>query len=73
MVFQSYALYPHMDVAENIAFPLTTGWKARADRATRDKMVREVAKLVEVDLSAREISRPAFRRPAAARGARAAR
>ncbi len=49
MVFQNYALYPHMSVAENIAYPLTTGWKAQTDRATRDKMVREVAKLVEVD------------------------
>lgn len=24
MVFQNYALYPHMDVAKNIAYPLTT-------------------------------------------------
>jgi multiple sugar transport system ATP-binding protein len=29
MVFQSYALYPHMSVAKNIAFPLKAGGTAR--------------------------------------------
>ncbi|HEU0277157.1 MAG TPA: ABC transporter ATP-binding protein [Rhodanobacteraceae bacterium] len=32
MVFQSYALYPHMSVAENIAFPLRVRHVARAAR-----------------------------------------
>jgi multiple sugar transport system ATP-binding protein len=40
MVFQSYALYPHMTVGENIAYPLKKRGVARADR---DAKVRAVA------------------------------
>jgi ABC-type sugar transport system ATPase subunit len=47
MVFQSYALYPHMTVAENIGFPLAVG--RRVPAAERDKRVREAAALVHVD------------------------
>ena len=47
MVFQSYALYPHMTVGENIAFPLTTG-RARTDRASVERRVREAADLVDL-------------------------
>jgi multiple sugar transport system ATP-binding protein len=32
MVFQSYALYPHMSVADNIAFPLKARGVAKAER-----------------------------------------
>jgi len=32
MVFQSYALFPHMSVAENIAFPLSVRGKSRASQ-----------------------------------------
>jgi ABC-type sugar transport system ATPase subunit len=39
-VFQSYALFPHMTVAENIAFGLDV---RRAPRAQRDARVRELA------------------------------
>ncbi|AWH25011.1 sn-glycerol-3-phosphate ABC transporter ATP-binding protein UgpC [Stenotrophomonas sp. YAU14D1_LEIMI4_1] len=40
MVFQSYALYPHMTVAENLAF----GLKLRGhDKATIDKRIAEAA------------------------------
>jgi len=46
MVFQSYALYPHMTVAENIAYPLRI---RRIAAAERDRMVREVATVLEVD------------------------
>ena len=35
MVFQSYALYPHMTVGENLGFPLKVGGVAKADRAAR--------------------------------------
>ena len=35
MVFQSYALYPHLTVAENIAFPLRTARVPRAEVTAR--------------------------------------
>jgi putative spermidine/putrescine transport system ATP-binding protein len=35
MVFQNYALFPHMSVAENIAFPLTVRGMARDETARR--------------------------------------
>ena len=47
MVFQSYALYPHMTVAENIGYPLKIQRLAKAEIAQR---VREVA--AQVQLSA---------------------
>lgn len=45
MVFQSYALYPHLDVAANLGF----GLKVRgAPRAEIDKRVAEVAELLDL-------------------------
>jgi len=41
MVFQNYALYPHMSVAENMAFSLKM---AKVPKAERDKLVAEAAK-----------------------------
>src|SRR6266487_5693408 len=38
MVFQSYALYPHMTVAENIAFPLEL--RGKSSRAERERRVK---------------------------------
>jgi len=35
VVFQSYALWPHMSVAGNVAFPLETAGKRRADVSAR--------------------------------------
>ena len=35
MVFQGYALFPHMSVAENVAFPLRVAGTPRAERRTR--------------------------------------
>jgi multiple sugar transport system ATP-binding protein len=46
MVFQSYALYPHMTVAENMGFALKI---AGVDKAERDKRVREAAKLLDLE------------------------
>ncbi|QZY28523.1 ABC transporter ATP-binding protein [Nocardioides coralli] len=46
MVFQNYALYPHLTVYENIAFPLRL---AGADDATVDEKVREASKTLELD------------------------
>jgi len=45
MVFQSYALYPHMTVYRNIAFGLEMG---RSRRAETDRKVREVADMLEL-------------------------
>lgn len=46
VVFQNYALYPHMSVYENIAFPL----KIRKEKkATVDAKVREMARLVHIE------------------------
>lgn len=45
MVFQNYALYPHMTVAENIAYPLRIRKLSRAEIATR---VERVAGLLEI-------------------------
>src|SRR5690606_29323207 len=44
MVFQSYALYPHMDVYRNIAFGLTL---AKTARETVDARVRRVADMLQ--------------------------
>src|SRR6266478_3486177 len=46
MVFHSYALYPHMTVGENIAYPLRIRRIAPAEQA---RMVAEVAAALEVD------------------------
>src|SRR5262245_16816108 len=45
MVFQSYALYPHMTVRQNIAFPLTLA-KVKKDEITRK--VDEAAKILDL-------------------------
>jgi inositol-phosphate transport system ATP-binding protein len=47
MVFQSYALYPHMTVAENIGFPLDVG--RRVSKEEKSRRIREAAALVHVD------------------------
>ncbi len=46
MVFQSYALYPHMTVRENIAFGLKVAKVSPADIATR---VRDAAAVLQID------------------------
>jgi multiple sugar transport system ATP-binding protein len=46
MVFQSYALYPHMTVAENIGFHLKI---KRLPKAEIDQRVREAARLLDLD------------------------
>ncbi len=46
MVFQSLALFPHMTVAENIAFPLKV--RGSSLQAMQDK-VREVSKLLAIE------------------------
>ncbi|MBQ4253449.1 MAG: ABC transporter ATP-binding protein, partial [Erysipelotrichaceae bacterium] len=46
LVFQNYALYPHMSVLENIAFPLEI---KKIPKAEREKKAKEMAELVHVD------------------------
>ncbi len=46
MVFQSYALYPHMTVRENMGFSLTL---AKVDDAARQQRVDEAAKILNLD------------------------
>ena len=46
MVFQSYALYPHMTIAENIGYPLRVRKLDKADRITR---VKRVAAMLEIE------------------------
>src|SRR5215813_3528607 len=46
MVFQSYALYPHMTIAQNIGYPLRVR-KLRDDQIR--KQVRETARLLEIE------------------------
>jgi multiple sugar transport system ATP-binding protein len=46
MVFQSYALYPHMTVAENIAYPLR---KRGLKPAQRAPLIAEVAALLQLE------------------------
>lgn len=46
MVFQNYALYPHMTVLENICFPLEV---QKVPKNERKEKAEEIAKLVHVD------------------------
>jgi multiple sugar transport system ATP-binding protein len=45
MVFQSYALYPHMTVGENIAYPLKKRGVGKVDRAAKVRTVAETLHL----------------------------
>ena len=46
MVFQSYGLYPHLNVYDNIRFPLKV---RKVDPATHDERVRRASAMVELD------------------------
>lgn len=46
MVFQSYALYPHMTVYDNMAFALKL---RKTPKAEIDRMVREAAKILDLE------------------------
>ena len=46
MVFQNYALYPHMTVAQNMAFNLRLSGLGRAER---QRKVEDVARLLKID------------------------
>ncbi|MBK4217694.1 ABC transporter ATP-binding protein [Paracoccus caeni] len=46
MVFQSYALYPHMKVYDNMAFGMKL---AKQDKAAIDKRVRDAARMLQIE------------------------
>ena len=52
-VFQSYALFPHLDIYENVAFGLRRRLK-RGDKAGIDQQVRDMLELVELSSQARK-------------------
>jgi multiple sugar transport system ATP-binding protein len=47
MVFQNYALYPHMDVAANLGFGLRLAGYSKAEAALR---VQQVAEMLQIDM-----------------------
>ncbi|WP_084499918.1 ABC transporter ATP-binding protein [Brevibacterium album] len=52
MVFQSYALYPHLTVHRNLEFPLSQARRADGSRPSREESrarIREVAASLEID------------------------
>ena len=48
MVFQNYALFPHMTIAENLAFPLQVRGMNKADQEARVKRVLEMVELPQM-------------------------
>lgn len=57
MVFQNYALYPHMTVAENMGFSLKLKKAPREERATRVQRAAEILSLTKLlDRYPRELS-----------------
>ena len=46
MVFQSYALYPHMSVRDNLAYPLKL---RKIPKAEREQRVREAARILDIE------------------------
>ena len=54
MVFQSYALWPHMDVYQNIVFPLRRGLR----RVGPDEMSRRVKRVTELLHLTEQLRRP---------------
>ena len=46
MVFQSYAIFPHMTVRENVAFGLTI---AKASKEEKEKKVAEAARILQME------------------------
>ena len=45
MVFQNYALFPHLTIAENVAFPLSVRRMSRAEQNTRVKRALDMIEL----------------------------
>ena len=69
MVFQQYALFPHMSVYDNVAFGLKVKRVPRGEHRDRDRS--RSCSVVELEGLERRRTAPALRRPAAAGRARA--
>jgi multiple sugar transport system ATP-binding protein len=68
MVFQSYALYPHMTIAENIGYPLRVRKQNPEERSARVKRVAEMLDIVSLlDRKPRQLSGGERQRVALAR------
>lgn len=50
MVFQSYALFPHMTIAENIAFPLQMRKMGKSEREERVRSALQMVRLAGVEM-----------------------
>ena len=68
MVFQSYALYPHMTVRQNMGFALRL---AKVKRAERERKVAEAARILQLEPYLDRRPRDSVGRAAAAGGDRA--
>ena len=67
MIFQSYAIWPHMTVLDNVAYGLKM---QKVPAAERQKRARDMLAATRLTDHAEQVSRRALGRPAAARGAR---
>src|SRR4249919_616542 len=57
MVFQSYAIWPHMNVFQNAAFPLEVGARRIRGREIRDKVMRVLTAVQLEGLADREATK----------------
>ena len=57
MVFQSYAIWPHMTVFENAAFPLQVGDRKLSRKQVRDNVMRVLTAVQLDDLADREATK----------------
>ena len=57
MVFQSYAIWPHMNVFENAAFPLEVGERRYSRQEVRDKVMRVLGAVALDALADREATK----------------
>ena len=69
MVFQHFNLFPHLTVLENLT--LAPIWVRKMPKAEAEEAGDEISHARQDPGAGEEISGPAFRRPAAARGHRA--
>ena len=65
MVFQNYALYPHMTVRDNMSFALAL---AKQPKSVIEAHVKKAADILGLGTLPRSLSAAAFGRPAPARG-----